>query len=70
MKTYLNIYTNIIHSIIIIGLFATLQSCISKNLVLRNDEINEIIAKEIAFDSVKSDISKISYVLGIARYKK
>ena len=70
MKTYLNIYTNIIHSVIIIGLFTTLQSCISKNLVLRNDEINEIIAKEIAFDSVKSDISKISYVLGIARYKK
>lgn len=69
MKKNLTTYKTILSISLIIGLIFN-QGCIDKNVRTSSDVGIEIKSEEVSFDSVKTDISKISYLLGINKLTK
>lgn len=69
MKTFLTTHKTIIFFSLIIGLIFN-QGCVNKNALESSDVGIEIKSEEVSFDSVKTDISKISYLLGVNKYTK
>lgn len=69
MKVYLTTHKTIVSFSIIIGLLIN-QGCYNKNALESSDVGIEIKSEEVSFDSVKTDISKISYLLGVNKFTK